>query len=168
MNTVTLGVSSIDDVKGRLAAAFRDEPQGQRISFASVDLLWKVISPKRWDIIRAMTGQGPLAIREVARRLGRDVKGCTAICWRSSMPVWSIVRRTVSFFPMMPSTSISCSRPHNTIPISPSQSGHFEKAQLGTDFGKSRPRQRACRRYKYAVSINLHLREAYSHEPTTR
>ena len=75
MNTVTLGVSSIDDVKERLAAAFRDEPQGQRISFASVDLLWKVISPKRWDIIRAMTGQGPLAIREVARRLGRDVKG---------------------------------------------------------------------------------------------
>lgn len=75
MNTVTLGVSSIDDVKERLAAAFRDEPQGQRISFASVDLLWKVISPKRWDIIRAMAGQGPLAIREVARRLGRDVKG---------------------------------------------------------------------------------------------
>ena len=75
MNTVTLGVSSIDDVKERLAAAFRDEPQGQRISFASVDLLWKVISPKRWDIIRTMTGQGPLAIREVARRLGRDVKG---------------------------------------------------------------------------------------------
>ena len=75
MNTVTLGVSSIDDVKERLAAAFRNEPQGQRISFASVDLLWKVISPKRWDIIRAMTGQGPLAIREVARRLGRDVKG---------------------------------------------------------------------------------------------
>lgn len=75
MNIVTLGVSSIDDVKERLAAAFRDEPQGQRISFASVDLLWKVISPKRWDIIRAMTGQGPLAIREVARRLGRDVKG---------------------------------------------------------------------------------------------
>lgn len=74
MNTVTLGVSSIEEVKERLAAAFRDEPQGQRISFTSVDLLWKAISPKRWDIIRAMTGQGPLAIREVARRVGRDVK----------------------------------------------------------------------------------------------
>lgn len=74
MNTVTLGVSSIDDAKERLAAAFRDEPQGQRLSFASVDLLWKIISPKRWDIIRIMTGQGPLAIREVARRLDRDVK----------------------------------------------------------------------------------------------
>ena len=74
MNTVTLGVSSISEAKERLAAAFRDEPQGQRISFASVDLLWKTISPKRWDIIRTMTGQGPLAIREVARRLDRDVK----------------------------------------------------------------------------------------------
>ncbi|WP_010219261.1 HVO_A0114 family putative DNA-binding protein [Sphingomonas sp. PAMC 26621] len=74
MNTVTLGVSSIDEAKERLAAAFRGEPQGQRISFVSIDLLWKTISPKRWDIIQAMTGQGPLAIREVARRLGRDVK----------------------------------------------------------------------------------------------
>ena len=74
MNTVTLGVSSIEEAKERLAAAFCDEPQGQRISFTSVDLLWKAISPKRWDIIRAMTGQGPLAIREVARRVGRDVK----------------------------------------------------------------------------------------------
>lgn len=75
MNTVTLGVTSIGEAKDRLAAAFRDEPQGQRISFASIDLLWKIISPKRWDIIRTMTGQGPLAIREVARRLDRDVKG---------------------------------------------------------------------------------------------
>lgn len=74
MTTVTLGVSSIDDAKERLAAAFRDEAQSPRISFESVDLLWKIISPKRWDIIRVMTGQGPLAIREVARRLDRDVK----------------------------------------------------------------------------------------------
>ncbi|WP_010165342.1 HVO_A0114 family putative DNA-binding protein [Sphingomonas sp. PAMC 26617] len=74
MNTVTLSVSSISEAKEQLAAAFRDEPHGQRISFASVDLLWKTISPKRWDIIRTMTGQGPLAIREVARRLDRDIK----------------------------------------------------------------------------------------------
>jgi predicted transcriptional regulator len=29
---------------------------------------------KRWEILRAMTGQGALSIREVARRVGRDVK----------------------------------------------------------------------------------------------
>jgi predicted transcriptional regulator len=33
-----------------------------------------VITPKRWDILRSMTGAGPVAIREVARRVKRDVK----------------------------------------------------------------------------------------------
>lgn len=74
MGTVTIGVASIGEAKERLAAAFRDEPQGERIAFASVELLWKTLSPRRWDVVRTLTGQGPLAIREVARRLGRDVK----------------------------------------------------------------------------------------------
>ncbi len=73
-NIVTVGVSSLDEVKDRLAAAFRGEPQGSRISFLSVEQMWKTLSPKRTDILRAMTGQGELAIREVARRVGRDVK----------------------------------------------------------------------------------------------
>lgn len=71
---VTLGVSSVEDTKRQLNAAFRGEPQGAFIAFASIDLLWKVLTAKRWDILRAMTGQGALAIREVARRVGRDVK----------------------------------------------------------------------------------------------
>jgi predicted transcriptional regulator len=33
-----------------------------------------VIAPKRWEILRAMTGAGPVAIREIARRVKRDVK----------------------------------------------------------------------------------------------
>lgn len=74
MTTVTLGLASIDDAKQRLAAAFRREPQGERIDFASVDVLWQVLAPKRWRILQAMVGDGPLAIREVARRVGRDVK----------------------------------------------------------------------------------------------
>ena len=73
-NMVTVGVSSLDEGKDRLAAAFRGEPQGNRISFLSVEQMWKTLSPKRADILRAMTGQGALSIREVARRVGRDVK----------------------------------------------------------------------------------------------
>ena len=30
---------------------------------------------KRWELIRAMTGAGRLSIRELARRVDRDVKG---------------------------------------------------------------------------------------------
>jgi predicted transcriptional regulator len=55
--------------------AFTGGEQGAFIRFVSVEGLWKVITPKRWGVLRAMTGgAGPLAIREVARRVGRDVK----------------------------------------------------------------------------------------------
>jgi predicted transcriptional regulator len=57
-----------------MLGALKGEEQGAFISFVSAELLWKVITPKRWGVLRAMTGAGPLAIREVARRVGRDVK----------------------------------------------------------------------------------------------
>ena len=74
MNTVTIGVSSVDETKARMRRAFRGEKQGAYIGFASLELLWKVLTPKRWEILRAMTGAGPLAIRDLARRMDRDVK----------------------------------------------------------------------------------------------
>ena len=74
MKTVTIGVSSPDDTEGRIRRAFRGGKQGAFIGFASLELLWKVLTPKRWEIVRAMTGAGPLAIRAVARRVDRDVK----------------------------------------------------------------------------------------------
>ena len=74
MNSVTIGISTSDDAKRRALRAFNGEEQGSFISFASAELLWKVITPKRWEVLRALTGAGPIAIREVARRVGRDVK----------------------------------------------------------------------------------------------
>lgn len=74
MNVVTLSVCSIDEVKRRAAAALRGEEQGSFISFASVELLWRTLTHKRWQLLQAMTGQGPMTIREAARRVGRDVK----------------------------------------------------------------------------------------------
>jgi predicted transcriptional regulator len=73
-NLVTLSVSSIEEVKARFLAAAQGIPQGSRISFLTPELLWSTLSQKRWEIIQAMTGQGVLSIREVARRVGRDVK----------------------------------------------------------------------------------------------
>ncbi len=78
MKVVTIGVDSMDDVQRRTAAAFRGEKAGAFISFASVDLLWKVLTAKRWEILQAMTGQGEMTIREAARRVGRDVKAVHA------------------------------------------------------------------------------------------
>jgi predicted transcriptional regulator len=74
VNTVTIGVSSIEQVKQRTEAAFRGQWQGERISFASVELLWKALTPRRWALIRAMAGQAPMSLRAVARLVGHDVK----------------------------------------------------------------------------------------------
>ena len=75
MRTVTLEVSSAEIGRRRFLEAFEGQPQGEFITFESAALLFKVLSGKRWDLLRMMTGAGPLSIREASRRLGRDVKG---------------------------------------------------------------------------------------------
>jgi predicted transcriptional regulator len=48
--------------------------ESARISFATPELLWKVLTAKRWEMLKTLCGAGPLSIREAARRVGRDVK----------------------------------------------------------------------------------------------
>jgi predicted transcriptional regulator len=45
-----------------------------RISFTAPELLWKVLTAKRWELLKVLCGAGPVSIREAARRVGRDVK----------------------------------------------------------------------------------------------
>ena len=74
MNAVTIGISSVEETRQRMLRAFDGAAQGAFISFPTVELLWKVLTAKRWEILRAMTEAGPVSIREIARRVGRDVK----------------------------------------------------------------------------------------------
>ena len=74
MNSVTLEICSREKINDRFLRAFQGERQGQYISFESPELLFRVISGKRWDLLKVMTGAGPMSIREAARRVHRDVK----------------------------------------------------------------------------------------------
>ena len=74
MKTVTLSIASRQDVTRRALAALQGKRQGAHISFASVELLWQTLTRKRWELIKAMTGEGAMTIREAARKVGRDVK----------------------------------------------------------------------------------------------
>jgi predicted transcriptional regulator len=74
MRTVTLEVSSREETNRRLLRAFEGEPQGAFISFDSPALLFKVLTQKRWELLSAMTGAGPMSLRATARLVGRDVK----------------------------------------------------------------------------------------------
>jgi predicted transcriptional regulator len=74
MKTVTLDVAKRDAVKRRALDAFKGRKQGARISFAAPELLFRLLTAKRWELIRAMAGAGPLTIRATARKVDRDVK----------------------------------------------------------------------------------------------
>lgn len=74
MKTVTLDIADRKVVSRRALEAFRGRRQGARVSFASPEVLFGVLTVKRWDIVRALTGVGPVSIREAARRVRRDVK----------------------------------------------------------------------------------------------
>src|SRR5713226_694408 len=76
MRTVVLEVRPL---RKSLNAAVRVIRTGRaereaHISFATPELLWQVLSAKRWELLKALTGAGPVSIREAARRVGRDVK----------------------------------------------------------------------------------------------
>jgi predicted transcriptional regulator len=77
MKTLRIRIETLDEVRSAVVAAAasgRGEADAG-LSFASYDLMHRVLSPKRLEIVRSMNAQGPLSIREVARRVGRDFKG---------------------------------------------------------------------------------------------
>ena len=81
--------------KGRRAA---------RIAFATPELLWKVLSAKRWELLKALCDAGPVSIREAARWVGRDVKAVHGEpSRRFSRPAcWTARKPARSSFPMKP------------------------------------------------------------------
>jgi predicted transcriptional regulator len=76
MKTVTLDVRPPELAAQDFVNAWKSgrAQRSARISFATPELLWKVLTAKRWEILKAMCGEGPLTVREIARRVDRDVK----------------------------------------------------------------------------------------------
>jgi predicted transcriptional regulator len=80
MRTVVLEVRSLAET---LADASRAMKTGRgereaRIAFATPELLWQVLTAKRWELLKALCGTGRVSIREAARRVERDVKAVHA------------------------------------------------------------------------------------------
>lgn len=80
MKTVTLDVRAPADAMGDFTQAWKSgkAQKSARISFATPELLWQVLTAKRWELLKALCGAGPVSIREAARRVGRDVKAVHA------------------------------------------------------------------------------------------
>ena len=76
MKIVTLDVRTPADSMVDFVQAWKTgKPQkSARISFATPELLWQVLTAKRWELLKTLCGAGPVSIREASRRVGRDVK----------------------------------------------------------------------------------------------
>lgn len=48
--------------------------QGEVLNFETPGAFFSRLSERRWELVRALQGQGALAVRELARRVERDVK----------------------------------------------------------------------------------------------
>jgi predicted transcriptional regulator len=76
MKAVTLDIRSPADAMTDFVQARKTgkSQRSARISFATPELLWQVLTAKRWELLKAMCRAGPMSIREAARRAGRDAK----------------------------------------------------------------------------------------------
>lgn len=77
MKTVLFEISSPRAAIERIASELEKHGSAgrARITFRSPESMARVLTPTRWTIIQAMTGAGPTGVRELARRVQRDVKG---------------------------------------------------------------------------------------------
>lgn len=74
--TVTIEVADRTVTDARFLKAMKSgRPVGAYITFPTVQALWSALTVKRWEIVQALCGAGPVSLREVARRVDRDVKG---------------------------------------------------------------------------------------------
>lgn len=77
MKTLTVRIESLENMSARSFEVMRTgrSAKSAGLSFPNYALMHKVLAPKRLAIIRAMSGQGVLSYREIARRVERDYKG---------------------------------------------------------------------------------------------
>lgn len=79
MRSVTIEVTSLDSSLAQFADVWKSgEAAGEFISFETPELLFKRLTPKRWELVHRLQSDGAMAIRELARRLNRDFKNVHA------------------------------------------------------------------------------------------
>ncbi|HWJ35125.1 MAG TPA: hypothetical protein VNR70_07650 [Steroidobacteraceae bacterium] len=80
MKTVVFSVRSHDKVMADVKRTWRSgiPRKTARISFATPQMLWKVLTAKRWELLKALCGAGPVTFRKAAQLVDRDVKAVHA------------------------------------------------------------------------------------------
>lgn len=79
MKTLRIEVASDEEFNARIVQACeRGEPQPPGYFFDTEEALLDTLNSNRWAILKALIGAGPLGVRELARRVGCDVRAVHA------------------------------------------------------------------------------------------
>jgi predicted transcriptional regulator len=111
MSEVKLHVANLDHFfAGATEAANRvdagdDSEQEGVIAFESMELLLKVLTANRWQLLRILSGHSPTSIRHLAKLLQRDYRGVHADV--TSLLDVGLIMRTESGKIMLPWRRIS-------------------------------------------------------------
>lgn len=81
MRAVRIEVKGVEAALSQFKAAWHGAARGEPakrpqevIGFADLDTLQRILTSARWALIRVLQVEGPMGVRELARRLERDVK----------------------------------------------------------------------------------------------
>jgi len=79
MRTATIRIRKASDSLTAVRADFLSawntgEYTGEHFDFESPAALFRILTPKRWELIECLQKTGPLGVRALARALRRDVK----------------------------------------------------------------------------------------------
>jgi len=79
MRTASIRIRKADESLKAVRAGFLSawnsgKYKGEHFDFESPAALFRVLTPKRWELIECLQTTGPLGVRALARALERDVK----------------------------------------------------------------------------------------------
>lgn len=78
MTKRTLMITLNSDWRGALRVAGKRTAarsyQGEVLNFESAGSFFSKLTERRWTLVHTLQGKGPMAVRELARRVARDVR----------------------------------------------------------------------------------------------
>src|SRR5574337_725046 len=82
---IRIGVGKAEESAHRFIETWHQAEQGQRVKipkerlvFEDLETLLRVLTPRRWALLRRLKREGPTSVRALAKLLGRDYKNVHA------------------------------------------------------------------------------------------
>ncbi len=77
MKALTIDVATREQMNERFEEAMNGKATGDHLTFPSLEMFYKLMNPRRLQIIEAIQEWGPIGTRELARRMARDAGNLT-------------------------------------------------------------------------------------------